>query len=239
MSKNLKDDILNACRGFERDHILATLKGILDEQTPQTLRDLFNMSACPSCGGTEVYITDVMHGVSEGRPHIVAKMGFCRSCKFHGPKVYKRDLKNSATDAMWTKKTVQAWNASHFVNIFTIAEELFGEEYQYSLNAEETFELIESLTRYGKLTSRDRRYDRRQESDAIVSEMADVIICIFQLLHTRRISPEVLNSVMKNKLDSLCTHESVRTAIAELSNNVKKASLVNVHIVDADSVKPS
>ena len=159
MSKNLRDDILNACRGYERDHIIDTLKGILNENTS--------------------------------------------------------------------------------TSVFKIAEELYGEDYQYSLNSEEVFELIEALTRYGKLTSRDRRFDRRQESDVIVSEMADVVICIFQLLHTRRISPDVLNHVMKNKLERLCTSESVRTAILGLSRSVDRMThIVNAPTVEDDSVKP-
>ena len=125
------------------------------------------------------------------------------------------------------------------ITIFDILEDLYGADYQYALNSEEVFELIESLTRYGKLTSRDRRPDRRQDDQSIVSEMADVIICIFQLLHTRRVSPEVLNNVMKEKIQRTCLNESVRTAILELSRKVTKATTIsNVPTADDVSTNP-
>lgn len=237
MSKNLRDDILNACRGYERHYIIETLKYILDDNTPKTLRELYNMKTCPNCGSPEVHITDVMNGVCEGRPHVIAKMGFCTACKFHSKKVYKRELKEPITDAIWTKKTVQVWNNTHTTSVFKITEELYGTPYQFFLNAEEVLELIEALTRYGKLTSRSQRYDRPVDSQSIVSEMADVIICIYQLLHTKRISPDVLNSVIKDKLDRLCAHESVRTAALKLSSNVNQETFVSVHIAaDPDSI---
>ena len=125
------------------------------------------------------------------------------------------------------------------VSLFEVLEELYGVEYQYALNAEEVFELIESLTRYGKLTSRDRRNDRRQSDQSIISEMADVIICIYQLLYTRKVSPEVLNNVMREKIKRTCHHESVRTAIAELSKCVSQmTSIASVPTAEDGSAEP-
>lgn len=233
MTNDLKSEILNACRGYERDHIINTLKEIVCENSPQQLREMYNMKPCPKCGSTDVYITNVMHGVCEGHPKVIAKVGFCTTCRFHSAKVYSRDLKPCYTEASWTIETVRIWNNTRVTSIFSICEELFGKDYQYALNSEEVFELIDALIHYGKTTARDCRFDRRQDDDVIISEMADVIICIFQLLHTRHIPPYVLNAVMGNKLKRLCVTESVRTAILELSNNVIQATSVNVHTVDA------
>ena len=239
MKDNLKDDILNACRGYERDHIMNTLKEIVSENSSQQLREMYKMNPCPKCGSTEVHITNVMQGVTQGRPKTVAKMGFCTACKFHSKKVYSRDMRNPYTEASWTIETVRVWNETKVLPFFAACEELFGEEYQYTCNSEEVLELIEALSRYGKLTARDRRFDRRQTDSSIISEMADVIICIFQLLHTRRVSPDVLNNVMREKINRTCQHESVRTAILGLSRSVDRMThIVNVPAVEDDSVKP-
>lgn len=116
---------------------------------------------------------------------------------------------------------------SREITIFDILEDLYGVDYQYALNSEEVFELIESLTRYGKLTARNQRPDRRQDNQAIISEMADVIICIYQLLYTRKVSPNVLDTVMKEKIQRTCNNESVRTAIAELSRKVIRMTTIS------------
>lgn len=242
MKDNLKDDILNVCRGYERDHIIDVLHEIVTENSAKSLRNLFNMQPCPSCGSTEVHITNVMQGVTQGRPKTVAKMGFCTACKFYSKKVYKRDLREPITEAIWTKKTVDIWNATHVTSLFSICEELFGVDYQYSLNSEEVCELITALSKYGSTTSRCRRFDRAEKSkddEAIVSEMADVIICIFQLLYSRRIPFTTLNEQLLEKLTNLSCHESVRTAIVELSNKVTRVTrYTNASTVEDDSVKP-
>lgn len=242
MSDNLKDNILNACRGFEREHVMEVLREIVREHNPEQLRNLFNMGPCPVCGSTNVHITNVMQGVTQGHPHVVAKMGFCTACKFHSKKVYKRDLREPITEATWTKKTVDMWNATHVTSLFSICEELFGVDYQYSLNSEEVCELIAALSKYGSTTSRCRRFDRAngfKDDEAIISEMADVIICMFQLLHTRRIPFKKLNEQLLEKLTNLSCHESVRTAIVELSNKVTRVTrYTNASTVEDDSVKP-
>lgn len=160
----------------------------------------------------------------------------------------RRNLKADILDACqgWERKyVIQVFNEISketsippSVSFFEICEKQFGVDYQYACNSEEVFELIESLTRYGKLTSRDRRPDRRQDDQSIVSEMADVIICIFQLLHTRRVSPEVLNNVMREKIKRTCLHESVRTAILELSKRITKETHISAPTVADSPQKP-
>ena len=239
MKDNLKDDVLNACRGYERDHIMNTLTEIVRENSSQKMREMYNMKPCPKCGSTDVHITNVMQGVTQGRPRTIAKMGVCTSCKFHSAKVYSKDLGPHYTEASWTTLTVQVWNSTRATSFFAVCEELFGEEYQYACNDEEVLELIEALTRYGKLTARDRRFDRRQTDSSIISEMADVIICIYQLLHTRRVSAEVLNSVMRDKINRTCMHESVRSAILGLSKCVDQMTRsVSAPTVEEGSHEP-
>lgn len=238
MRRNLKSDILNVCRGWEAEHIIEVIKEIARENSSSQLRQTFGMEPCPVCGSKDVHITNVMQGVTRGNPIVVAKMGFCTACKFHSKKVYAAELRIPYTEASWTQATVNTWNNTSISSFFEICEKQFGVEYQYACNSEEVFELIESLTRYGKLTARDRRPDRRQDDSSIVSEMADVIICIYQLLHTRHVSPEVLNNVMREKIQRTCQHESVRTAILELSKRITKETHISAHTVADSPQKP-
>jgi len=239
MKENLKDDILNACRRYERDHILTTLKDILRENSSQSMREHFNMKPCPICGHENVHITNVMKRVEGSNPTVIAKMGFCTNCKFHSQKVYRGNLGPHYTEVSWTIAAVQVWNSTVTTSFFEVCERTFGEDYQYACNNEEVLELIEALVRYGKLTARDRRFDRRQTDTSIVSEMADVIICIYQLLHTRKVSSDVLNNVMREKINRTCQHESVRTAIAELSKCVSQmTSIAHAPSAEDSSAEP-
>lgn len=238
MRKSLKDDIIHACAGWEGEHVSKVLRELLIESNTSQIRNMFNMNPCPRCGSTNVHITDVMQRKNSGEILVVAKMGFCTACKFHSKKVFAHDLRRPYTEASWTNETVNVWNNTQVTSMFGVCEDTFGEEYQYACNSEEVFELIESLTRYGKLTARDRRSDRKQSDESIVSEMADVIICIYQLLYTRKVSAEVLDKVMLYKVERTCANESVRTAIAELSKRVmEKTTITNVSSVEEDSQK--
>jgi hypothetical protein len=200
------------------------------------------MKPCPKCGSGDVIITNIMNGVIKKNLVIVGKMGYCTSCKFHGKKVYKRDLREPITEAIWMKRAVDEWNNTPVTSLFTACEEIYGIDYQYSLNSEEVCELIAALATYGSSTQRCRRFDRAEgykDDIKIVSEMADVIICIYQLLHTRRISFDVLNNLMQEKVERTCHYESVRTAIAKLSKNVNQMTrIANVRSVDAHSANP-
>lgn len=240
MKNNLKEDILNTCRGYEREYIMSTLREIVSENSAATLREHYCMQVCPVCGCEDVHITNVMRGIGTGRqPVIVAKMGFCTRCKHHSHKVFKDSLPDPVTEAIWMKEAVRVWNEEKVVSFFKVCEDTFGADYQYACNSEEIFELIEALTRYGKLTSRDQRPDRRQDNSSIVSEMADVIICIYQLLYTRKVSPNVLDAVIKEKIQRTCNNESVRTAILELSRKITEASLIHAPIAGKCSSKPT
>ena len=230
MTHDLKSEILNTCRGYERDHIMKVINEIASENSSRQMKELYNMKPCPICGKQEGIVTNVMRRSTDGRMVVAGRMGYCKNCKYHSRKIMDHELPLTHTDASWTLMAVKAWNDYCNVNMFSVCEELFGEEYQYAMNSEEVFELIESLTRYGKLTARDRRYDRRQDDSSIISEMADVIICIYQLLHTRRVSPEVLNNVMRDKIERTCNNESVRSAIAGLSKRIIGATAIQTEL---------
>ena len=226
------------CRGWDKEYVMKVISDIARDNDSDQLRNIFNMKPCPVCGCKDVHITNIMRGITNGSPVVVAKMGVCTACKYHGQKVYASGLRKPFTEASWTRITVNLWNNTPVTSFFKICEDTFGSDYQYACNSEEVFELMEALTRYGKITARNQRPDRQQSNHDIISEMADVIICIYQLLYTRNVSPEVLNNVMREKINRTCLHESVRTAIASLSRKVTEATTINVPIVDESSQNP-
>lgn len=234
MSNNLRDKILNTCRGYEREHITRVLQGILDDNNPNVCRDRFNMKPCPVCGNEKVHITDIMNGTTPN-PRVTGKMGVCTACNFKGPIVHREDKSAGYTNASWTLATINLWNE---INMFTIMDGKYGKQYQYTLFHEETIELIEALFRTCLAETRYHRGDRNISDADIVSEMADVIICIYQWLHSTDISPDNLDIAIKSKLDHLCHNASVHSAAAGLSKKVTDlTTITSAHTADKYSQK--
>lgn len=232
MPRDLRNDVLNVCRGFERDHILSTLQAIIDDNTPATMHNRYHMNPCPICGNINVHITDIMKGITQGNPRITAKKGFCTACNYHGPAVKLEDLPTDYTPAVWTKLAVTAWNNATPVSMFKAAEHAFGKDYQFFLVDEESFELIRELSSMGIHTSRDKRHDRTIPLEIILPEMADVIISIYQWLHSKDVPFTDLDKYIQKKVSRLCLTDAVRTAVLELSRNVIKMTTINAPTVD-------
>lgn len=242
--QTLHDSILNACRGYEREHVLKTLQDILDSNNPDVCRNRFGMEPCPVCGNKDVHITNVMRGVTSytppSQPRVVSKMGVCIKCNFKGPVIRLEDMPTSYTEASWTMAAVKAWNDVGNLNVFKILDRTYGKQYQYDLFHEETIELIEALFRTCLVETRFQRGDRHITNSDVVSEMADVIILIYQWLHSSGIRTVNLDIAMKAKLDRICSTDAVRTAIAELSRKVMVAATsTSARTAGEDSTSPT
>lgn len=163
----------------------------------------------------------------------------CGDCRFIAARVTKEEMlnkwtKESFTSAVWDKVVIQRWNLlpRNHINLFDILDNLYGPNYQKDLAAEEVFELIEALTRYGKTLQQSKRNDRHEGFDHVMIEMADVIITIHQLMASYSEPESSLSSRIEAKLTKLKCKESVRSAIRESLRRTTTTVHTNVRIVE-------
>lgn len=193
-------------------------------------------SCCPQCGGMNVQIVE---SVDRNNRKNGSKGMICKDCRLFAARVTKQEMMHSwsegaFTPAVWDKIVIQRWNAlpRNHINMFDVLDDLYGTTYQKNIAAEEVFELIEALTRYGKRLQQSRRNDRPEGFNQVMTEMADVIITIHQLMASYNEPESSLSSRIEAKLTKLKCNESVRSAIRESLRRTTTTLHTNVRIVE-------
>lgn len=232
MDNNLEEKLRCALSGWDIEYILPIINKLRDECNAKIHKDVFpDLNPCPVCGKQKGYVVARFpYGVfAAGKEEAF----YCRCpvCGYQS-KLVNKDYYAVSTPAFLRAEAIRAWNASKVVPFFELMETMFGKEYQYACNQEEIHELMEALIRYGKLSARTQRADREVIQSDLVSEMADVIICIYQVMHSRNIPHHELQIEISKKIKRTCLPESVRSAILKLSKRITKATTINVPTVD-------
>lgn len=235
MNDKLKDEILTLCTGYDATYVSKILAELQCDVVSKHVVRTPDILICPRCGKPGAYVTDVYNGVGPTK-HKVAMMVFCHTCKFHGPKIMRSDLPNPYNIAAWRWKAIMAWNNISTCNLFDVLDSTFGKKYQMSLFREETAELISALLNMSIAESRLQRGDRDVSTDDVVAEMADTIICIYQWMYSNDIDFGNIDTKIQEKLNKVCQHESVRSAIAKLSKRItERTTITSVHTAEESS----